>query len=72
MKLVIRDIEVAVEYPKSLFSLRSDLLFLLERSKIKSFNKFFYSVRDKKNYVAHIKSLNQALYYGLVITNCTE
>ena len=69
MKLVIRDIEVAVEYPKSLFS---DLLFLLERSKIKSFNKFFYSVRDKKNYVAHIKSLNQALYYGLVITNSTE
>ena len=72
MKLVIRDIEVAVEYSKSLFSLRSDLLFLLERSKIKSFNKFFHSVRDKKNYVAHIKSLNQALYYGLVITNSTE
>ena len=72
MKLVIRDIEVAVEYPKSLFSLRSDLLFLLERSKIKYCNKFFHSVRDKKNYVVQIKALNQALYYGLVITNCTE
>ena len=72
MTIVIRDIEVAAENPKKIFSLHSDLPFLPERSKIKNCNKLFCSVRDKTNYNVHIKALKQALNHGLIIKKCTE
>ena len=57
--------EVDVEYPRRLHDLHSDLPFLPERMKIDKCKKLVCNFRNKKNYVAHIKSLKQALHYGL-------
>ena len=59
-------LEVDVGYP-NLHNLHSDLPFLSQRSKIKDFDKLVCSVRDKKNYVVHIKALKQALNRGLIL-----
>ena len=59
-------LEVDVGYP-NLHNLHIDLPFLPERSKIKNFNNLVCSVRDKKNYVVHIKALKQALNHGLIL-----
>ena len=47
MKTVIRDIEVDAEYPKNLFHLHSDLLFLSERKKIKKVINLFVMFMTK-------------------------
>ena len=60
-------LEVDVEYPNDLLSLRSDLPFLPQRNKIKKCNKLVYSIRDKENYVVHIRALKQALNHGLIL-----
>ena len=60
-------LEVYVEYPKSLHKLRSDLPFLPERMKINNSKKLVCSVRDKENYVVHIRALKQALDHGLKV-----
>ena len=60
-------LEVHVEYPKSLHKLRSDLPFLPERMKINNSKKLVCSVRDKENYVVHIRALKQALDHGLKV-----
>ena len=65
-------LEVDVKYPKNLFSLHIDLPFLSERNKIKKCNQLVCNVHDKKNCVAHIKALKQALNHGLILKNCTE
>ena len=57
--------EVDVEYPRRLHDLHSDLPFLPERMKIDKCKKLVCNFRNKKNYVVHIKSLKQALHYGL-------
>ena len=57
-------LEVDVEYPKNLFNLHSNLPFLPE---IKKWNKLFCYFHDKKNYVAQIKALREALNYGLIL-----
>ena len=44
-------LEVGVEYPKQLLSLHSDFTFLLERSKIKKWEKLVCNIQDKKKYV---------------------
>ena len=59
-------LEVDVEYPKSLHDLHSDFPFLPERMKINKCNKVVCSLYDKNNYVAHIRSLKQALNHGLI------
>ena len=58
-------LEVDVKYPKKLHDLRSDLPFLPERMEINKCKKLVCNLYDKKNYVAHIKSLKQALNHGL-------
>ena len=58
-----------VEYPKNLFSLRSDLPFLPGRNKTKKCNKLVCNVHDKKNKVVHIRFLKQALNHGLILKN---
>ena len=65
-------LEVDVEYPKNLFHLHSDLLFLAERKKTEKFNKLARSIRDKKKYVVHIRALKQALNHGLILKKHTE
>ena len=58
-------LEVDVKYLKKLHDLHSDLPFLPERMEINKFKKLVYNLYDKKKYVAHIKSLKQALNHGL-------
>ena len=48
-----------------MFTLHSDLPFLPER--IEKCNRLVCDFHDKKNYVVHIKSLKQALNYGLIL-----
>ena len=57
--------EVDVKHPKRLHDLHSDLPFLPKRMKIGKCKKIVCNLRNKKKYVIHIKSLKQALNYGL-------
>ena len=57
--------EVDVKYPRRLHDLHSDLPFLLKRMKIDKCKKLVCNLRNKKKYVVHIRSLKQALNYGL-------
>ena len=47
--------------------MRGDISFLPKRMKINKCNKLSYNFYDKKNYVVHIRSLKQALDYGLIL-----
>ena len=48
--------------------MHSDLPFLPERMKIDKCNKLVCNLHDKKDYVVHIRSLQQALNHGLILT----
>ena len=61
-------LEVYAEYPKNLHDLHSALPLLPERMKINKCGKFVCNFYDKNNYVVHIRSLKQALNYGLILT----
>ena len=54
-------LEVDVEYPKS------DLPFLPERKKLEKVKKLVCCIKDKENYVAHIRASKQALNHGLIL-----
>ena len=58
-------LEVDVKYPKRLHELHSDLPFLSKRMKVNKCNKLVCNLFNKKKYVAHINTLNQALNHGL-------
>ena len=58
-------LEVDVEYPKELHQNHNELPFLMERMKIGKVEKLVPNLKDKKGYVVHIKTLNQALNHGL-------
>ena len=58
-------LEVDDEYSKDLHDLHNGLPFLPERMKINKCNKLLCNLYDKKNNVAHIRSLNQALNQAL-------
>ena len=58
-------LEVDVKYPRKLHDLHSDLPFLPRRMKIDKCKKLVCNLRNKKKYVAPIKSLKQALNHGL-------
>ena len=58
-------LEVNVKYPKKLNDSHSDLPFLPRRMKIDQCKKLVWNLQNKKKYVAHIKSLKQALNHGL-------
>ena len=60
-------LDVAVEYPKDLHNLHSDLPFLSERMRIKKCNKILCNLHDKKEYVVHIRALKQASNHGLIL-----
>ena len=57
--------EVDVGYPRRLHDLHSDLPFLPKRMKIDKCKKLLCNLHDKKKYIVHIRSLKQALHYGL-------
>ena len=56
---------VAIEYPKTLRILHSDLPFLPDRMKVNEVKKLVCNVTDKENYSIHIVALKQALNHGL-------
>ena len=58
-------IEVDVDYPQELHDLHSDMPFLSERMIINKTKKLVCNLHNKKNYVAHINILKQALNHGL-------
>ena len=65
-KLVKKDkrgylLEVDVEYPKELHENHNKLPFLTERMEIGRVEKLVRNLKDKKEYVVQIKSLDQAL-----------
>ena len=58
---------VAVEYPKTLHMLHSDLPFLPGEIKINKCTKLACNLNDKENYPVHIVALKQALNHDLVL-----
>ena len=59
-------LEVDVKYPGNLHRLHSDLPFLPERKKIEKVKKLVCTVREKENYVVHIRALKQTLNHRLI------
>ena len=57
--------EADFKYPRRLHNLHSDLPFLPKRMKIDKCKKLVCNLPNKKKYVVHIRSLKQALKYGL-------
>ena len=60
-------VEADVRYPEELHNLHNDLPFMCEKMKISGVEKLVLNLNDKKNYVVHIKALNQALRHGLIL-----
>ena len=60
-------IKADIKYPKELHNEHSHLPFLRERMKFNKCKKLVCNLYDKKDYVDHIRSLNQALNHGLKI-----
>ena len=60
-------LEVDVSYPKELHNPHNDLPFMCERMEINGVEKLVPSLRDKKNYIIHIKALDQALQHRLIL-----
>ena len=62
-----RILKVDVEYPKTLQNFHNDLPFLPETMNIEKCYKLVCNLYNKKNYVAHITNLEQALNHGLIL-----
>ena len=60
-------LEVGICYPKELHDSHNDLPFMCERMKINGVEKLIPNLYDKKRYFIHIRALEQALAYGLVL-----
>ena len=60
-------LEVDAEYLKNLHDLHSDLPLSPEKMKINKCNKLVCNLYDKNNYIVHIRSLKQALNYGIIL-----
>ena len=58
-------LEVDVSYPRELHDSQNDLPFMCERMEINNVEKLVPNLYDKKNYVTHIRALDQALSHGL-------
>ena len=65
-------LEVDIEYPKTLHNLHNDLPFLYERMMIKKCSKLVCNLYDENKYVAHIRTLKQALHHGLILKKCIK
>ena len=53
MRILRKDIFLGIDYPKELFSLHKDLLFLPQRKKVEKFKKLICKIEDKEKYVIH-------------------
>ena len=62
--MLVIDVVVDIEYPKTLCVLHSDLSFLPEKIKTNKCPKLVFNVTDKENYSIHIVALKQALSHG--------
>ena len=60
-------LEDNVRYPTELHDSHNDLPFMCERMEINNVEKLVPNLIDKKNYVIHIRALDQALRHGLVL-----
>ena len=60
-------LEVDVSYPAELHDLHNDLPFMCERMKINGVEKLVPNLYNKKNYVIHIRALDQAFSHGLIL-----
>ena len=60
-------LEVDVRYPTKLHNSHNSLPFMCEKMKINKVEKLVPELRDKKNYIIHIRALDQALTHGLVL-----
>ena len=61
-------LEVDVKYPEKIRMLHSDLAFLPKRMKINKCTKLTCTIRNRENYVVHIKALKQVVNHGLELT----
>ena len=60
-------LDVDVQYPEKLHELHNDLPFLPERMKIEKIERLVTNLRDKSEYVIHIRNLKQTFNHGLVL-----
>ena len=60
-------LEVDVRYPTELHDSHNDLPFLCDKMKINKVKKLVPNLRDKQNYIIHIRALDQALRHELVL-----
>ena len=60
-------LEVDVSYSKELHNPHNDLPFMCERMEINNVEKLVPNLYDKKNYVIHIRALDQTLTHGLIL-----
>ena len=60
-------LEVDVKYPKELHDLHNDLPFMWEKMEIDGVKKLVPNLYNKKNYVIHVRALNQAIKHGLIL-----
>ena len=60
-------LEVNVSHPAELHDLHNYLPFMCERMKINHVEKLVPNLYDKRNYIIHIRVLDQALQHGLIL-----
>ena len=60
-------LEVDVAYPDQLHDLHNDLPFMCERMEINHVERLVPNLYGKRNYVIHIRALDQALSHGLIL-----
>ena len=60
-------LEVDVKYPKELHDKHNELSFICEQMKISRVEKLVPNLHNKRNYIIHIRALDQTLCHGLVL-----
>ena len=60
-------LEVDVSYPRELHDSHNDLPFMCERMKINHVEKLVPNLHNKRNYIIHIRALDQALTHRLIL-----
>ena len=60
-------LEVDVKYPKELHDWHNDLPFMCEKMVINKVVKLVLNLYDKRNYIVHLRALNQAIKHGLIL-----
>ena len=59
-------LEVDITYPDELHDLHNDLPFMCEKMEINKVEKLVPNLHNEKNYVIHIRALDQALKHELI------